>query len=1106
MRLINILLLFTLLTTSNLLAQEISIASGDFTSCSGFIVDSGLSASNYGANENYSMTVCPEASETVVNLDFFVFALGEGDFMTLYDGDSDSAPLIGTYGTNEIQGMDITSTNGCITILWQSDGNDNGNFTINVSCGVPCVAPVVVVEHEQGMPVLGCPGEEFVFDASASEFFNGASIDSFVWDMGDGDTDTDSWPTITHTYDEPGGYVIELYITDSEGCESTNFVSFVVLIATEPIIDILVESPVCVGSQSSYEVEANFEAVPWQQTYTGISGGAVFIPDDQADIFSSSIDITGFSPLEIIDEESDLESFFINFEHSFMGDLTIQFECPNGQIITVHQQGGGGTALGEPVDVDGDLTPGVGYDYWWSPTATNGTWADEATITLPSGTYSSVDSWENLYGCPVNGVWTIVIADSWASDNGYIFDWTVAFDPSLYPDLYNFEPVIGTGADSTFWNINPSVVDVSDDGNDITLSFLEPGTYEYTYTLVDNFGCSYDESYEVEAVQGPIAEAGPDITLCQEDGELAAEIIEGNEPFENGIWSWINTDSMTDSISLTPTISGLEFTTTYVLSIYPDNNPQCVSFDSVTVNIMNIPNPGEDSEVIFCPTDDPVELFTLVEGTPDEGGIWLDVNDDPISGVFNPSLEESQTLYYSFPDCEVFSEFVVNVDLLDFIVSNDTIICQNGMAVLDAEILGVVAEEVNYVWNNELGNTNQVEVSPEIATTYTVFLEYGDACNTTTQSIVVSYFDPLALEVTPEFLACYGEEIFLQEVSSSGGIAPYSYEWTQEGLVLSDESELTVETTAENSTYCLMIEDQCESDAITSCSNVEIEQLINAGFTATDTTGCYPIFPTFTALQQDYSDIQEETWNYGNGNTQTGNNIGEVSYAYETAGVYSITHTYLSNFGCTYEEVIPMLVHSYPYPEASFYVEDEIHVIPNATFPFHNISLGNETNSWIFYDQWENILGTSDQEEPIYTFPVELGNYSATLLVENEYGCTDFTSRNLSIENYSVYIPNAITPNNDGINEFFYVQGQNIDEDSYLLKIFNRWGDIVFESDDIHEKWNGYSTILGKRNSEGVAQQSAYFTSNDIYTYRLEIKSPASTDKEILKGIITVIR
>ena len=69
--------------------------------------------------------------------------------------------------------------------------------------------------------------------------------------------------------------------------------------------------------------------------------------------------VVSLKKLVFIDEESDLASFFINFEHSYMGDLTIQFECPSGQIITVHQQGGGGTALGEPVDTDGDLT----YEY-----------------------------------------------------------------------------------------------------------------------------------------------------------------------------------------------------------------------------------------------------------------------------------------------------------------------------------------------------------------------------------------------------------------------------------------------------------------------------------------------------------------------------------------------------------------------------------------------------------------------------------------------------------------------------------------------------------------------------------------------------------------------
>ena len=102
-------------------AQEISIASSDsYTSCEGAIVDSGLSAADYGANENETMTWCPEAPETVLNFYWVVFDLDAASSITLYDGDDNTAPLIGTYSGDELQGQDVFSgvdnVTGCITV------------------------------------------------------------------------------------------------------------------------------------------------------------------------------------------------------------------------------------------------------------------------------------------------------------------------------------------------------------------------------------------------------------------------------------------------------------------------------------------------------------------------------------------------------------------------------------------------------------------------------------------------------------------------------------------------------------------------------------------------------------------------------------------------------------------------------------------------------------------------------------------------------------------------------------------------------------------------------------------------------------------------------
>ncbi|MAU77006.1 MAG: hypothetical protein CL831_09115 [Crocinitomicaceae bacterium] len=159
------------------------------------------------------------------------------------------------------------------------------------------------------------------------------------------------------------------------------------------------------------------------------------IPDAQGQCFSSQINVTSFNAGDVVNNgNTDILNISMNLEHSYMGDLTITFICPNGQSIQVHQQGGNGTFLGVPVDNDADLTPGTGWDYYWEPGATNGTWAENAGGTLPSGSYESVQSFTNLDGCPLNGTWEVEVCDFWASDNGFIFDWNISVNNTEYCD------------------------------------------------------------------------------------------------------------------------------------------------------------------------------------------------------------------------------------------------------------------------------------------------------------------------------------------------------------------------------------------------------------------------------------------------------------------------------------------------------------------------------------------------------------------------------------------------------------------------------------------------------------------------------------------------
>lgn len=139
---------------------------------------------------------------------------------------------------------------------------------------------------------------------------------------------------------------------------------------------------------------------------------------------------------------------------------------------------------------------------------------------------------------------------------------------------------------------------------------------------------------------------------------------------------------------------------------------------------------------------------------------------------------------------------------------------------------------------------------------------------------------------------------------------------------------------------------------------------------------------------------------------------------------------------------------------------------------------------------WDFGDGTfSDEENPIHTFD-GLSDYTVSLQVTNAIGCTN-TAYTLIQGPIILYVPNAFTPNNDGINDVFQVKGNGIMR--FNIKIFNRWGEKVYESDDIDEFWDG-SHAGGE-----------YYVPNDIYTYVIEVKG-FDTDAIERVGHISVMR
>ncbi|HRH38131.1 MAG TPA: PKD domain-containing protein, partial [Flavobacteriales bacterium] len=427
--------------------------------------------------------------------------------------------------------------------------NDNGTgvFAASISCITPCFPPVAVADMGEVLPALVCQGEVLNFDGSDSYAQPGFSLVQMDWDFGDGTTATGT--TVSHSYSEPGAYIVNLTVTDDNGCTNTVFTNLDVYVGTTPSFSGTTESlTVCQGGT----VDLNGIATPllWSALPTADFGAGVYLPDDVGQPFSSQLTYGFFPTGTTLTNVNQIIGICADLEHSFMGDPVITVTCPSGQSVILHQQGGGGTYIGGANDTDSDLNPVPGdcWHYCWSANAQLGTFADCSAFgptpnviiggnppanALAPGTYTPVTPINNLIGCPLNGTWTFTFTDMWLIDNGNLCAWEIDFDPSLYPDLIQFTPVITDQA----WSGSDVVLDPNDPTH-ASITPQTPGTYTYTYSVTDDFGCTYDTALTVTVTHAPVAGASivPG-SICSDPTLLHAEIVDFIPPPPTCIWT-----------------------------------------------------------------------------------------------------------------------------------------------------------------------------------------------------------------------------------------------------------------------------------------------------------------------------------------------------------------------------------------------------------------------------------------------------------------------------------------------------------------------------------------------------------------------------------------
>jgi gliding motility-associated-like protein len=230
-----------------------------------------------------------------------------------------------------------------------------------------------------------------------------------------------------------------------------------------------------------------------------------------------------------------------------------------------------------------------------------------------------------------------------------------------------------------------------------------------------------------------------------------------------------------------------------------------------------------------------------------------------------------------------------------------------------------------------------------------------------------------------------------------------------------------------------------------------------ANFSIDGGFGCSPVYVQLTDNSVAATPYLYQ-WNFGDNSSI---NIQNPNHSYEFPGTYTITFTIVTTSGCvdTSTFVYPNAVNVFPYPNAGFYA------VPNEVGIFNPVIAFKDTSSLAAYCAMRISDGTFVENcDYTHTFS-DTGYFKVTQIVKNELNCIDSVSLTVYIyPEYRLFIPDAFTPNGDGLNDVF--KPSNIGIKEYDFKIFDRWGEAIYTSNGPEDGWDG--NFRGNKSPQGA--------------------------------------
>ena len=534
--------------------------------------------------------------------------------------------------------------------------------------------------------------------------------------------------------------------------------------------------------------------------------------------------------------------------------------------------------------------------------------------------------------------------------------------------------------------------------------------------------------------------AGLDVQTCPNDNVSIG--VANNPAFS---YSWSPTIGLSNANVSNPTVNipnntNLPITQTYTVSTTLMTSPGvCSTTDQVVVTV----NPSFISNLTDTICDGSTYFFN---GTP--------INS---SGNYIDSLT-------TYSGCD-------SVVTLDIVFSNNpTVTSPDLQLCLGDSTLLIPSGATTYTWSptvNFVDNLGQMWVNPTVTSNYVLQGTNLEGCIDLDTVIVVVNPLPNIQLIVSDNSVCFGSPV---QFNASGGD---SYSWTGQDLNMYIGDNQLINPL--NSGMYVVIGTSVSGCTSSDSTFILVNPIPSISAIPESSEICFGEYVSFQILGADF-------YQWSNGQSST-------IYTYQPLISESLTIIGTTTFGCTDTTQVAVIVH--PNPIADFILDRNLLTSDDPTITISNLSSGNLVNLWDFGDGNQLVNNLNSIE---YFYPFSEGDYLIKLTVSSIDGCMDSTEQLIQIKGDVIYyVPNCFTPDGDEFNNSFLpIFTSGFDPMNYELTIYNRWGEIVFVSENHLTAWNGsYNNMI---------------CPDGIYSYIIKYKIPDLDLFKYISGQINLIR